>query len=466
MATGAIAPGYRGNAIGGSQTPAAHSICGPIRKVWSPMRYLIGCLVALAACAMSELDMEEVDQSIEDPNDPSEKRGPITPLPRNLFVETNYGGRTMTIRWTCGGNAMYHVSRISMSGGTWQNGDLSCAISQVFGVDVIQVQPDTPYCFNVRAWNLDHQATTSTVCERSDRYREAPATPTIRGTVTSTKIDVIGTDRSDIESGYRLYRKRVGASSYDLIYSRGRVSGVGSSFTYSDTTVERDTSYYYKLEAWHPWDTSSATMLVESWATPPDAPSNVRFPVVEPTAVTVAWNDNSSNEDGFRIEYSAPSYGSHTTTVGRNTTSKRIPVGSDTTWTFRVVATNEAGTAASPSVTVTTPEPSSTPVDLVPLEVSLNPAFPDPSEDFTFGWRECNLGGVASASYRTVVRLDGAIVHDARYSAGAGVCTWRNIQHAGVGSGDHDFEVVLDANAEIAEASEGNNTNHYAFNVD
>jgi hypothetical protein len=428
-------------------------------------------MLTAASCAVpagdDDVDLAETAQAIEDPDNPAPKTGPINPKPSNLYIDTNSGGRYITVRWNCGGNVETHRSYYQRNGGAWIAGDVSCNVSHVYGIDSIDVTPATPYCFKVAASNSTHSEWSNVVCATSDIYREPPAAPTMTVTAKPQRIEIRAVDRADIESGFRLYRKLATGSSWGSpIYTRGPASGVGDAISYDDASVASNTRYQYKLVAWHAWDTSEVIKTVDSWSTLPTAPSNVRFPTVAPTSLVVAWNDNSSNEDCFRVVYSAPGYGTSTKTLGANTTSTTISVGSGTTWTVHVIAYNEAGEASSPTVTVRTPETVPVGPDLVPVTVALQPAFPAPNQGMTFSWQECNTGATASSSARTVVRLDGAIVYDQSHTLAAKTCVTRSVQRSGLAEGSHRFEVWLDVDNAVFEAFEGNNYNSYGFDID
>ncbi|MCZ7556195.1 MAG: S8 family serine peptidase [Bacteroidia bacterium] len=88
--------------------------------------------------------------------------------------------------------------------------------------------------------------------------------------------------------------------------------------------------------------------LLGSSSTPtaPNAPSNLSATVGSPTSVNLTWQDNSSNEDGFKVEYADNSSFTNPTIVqlGQNTQSCSVTgLTTNSTYWFRVFAFNTIG---------------------------------------------------------------------------------------------------------------------------
>jgi hypothetical protein len=312
-------------------------------------------------------DFEAAPQAIENPDDPPPPRsGPINPLPSGLYVDTNHGGRTIMIRWTCGGNDEYQGSKFQKDGGTWQGGDRSCYVSQTAGFDSIPVQPDTQYCFKAYAQNTTHVFQTQPVCVTSDRYREDPVPPRVISiTAKSERIELRYTDRSDIESGFRIYRASGSAippsSAFSLRAELGALSGTGDLLAWNDRDFDTDRHYWYKVEAWHPWGAAYEMLNgVDSWPSVPAAPTLPTFGLVTGDRVRFEWRDNSSNEDEFRVSASHEDGDSIYRVIAANATSATFDEDDglrEGLWTFEVNARNSAGFSSGAFGAVNVPAP-------------------------------------------------------------------------------------------------------------
>jgi thermitase len=184
----------------------------------------------------------------------------------------------------------------------------------------------------------------------------APAAPaTLRAVAASgTHVDLSWKDQSNNELGFDLERSTDGATYY-------LADTVGAAqVSYSDLTVQPGHTYFYRVRAYNPGG-SSAYAPATSVATPavalPKAPSSLTATALSAgSGVSLAWKDNSSNEDGFQIERKTGSTWQVLTTVAANTkTFKDASAARRTTYTYRVLAFNVAGGSPySNQVSVTT----------------------------------------------------------------------------------------------------------------
>jgi hypothetical protein len=125
--------------------------------------------------------------------------------------------------------------------------------------------------------------------------------------VSESRIDVSWQDNADNESGFEVHRSTTGAAgTFTLRASTG--AGVTS---FSDAGLSHSTEYCYKVRAFRISGRktnysafSSAACATTPAPPPPAAPSMGDAYPVNSSQVFVYWSDNSSNEDGFRLERS------------------------------------------------------------------------------------------------------------------------------------------------------------------
>ncbi len=192
--------------------------------------------------------------------------------------------------------------------------------------------------------------------------------------VSSSRIDLSWQDNSNNEDGFKIERK-TGAGSFVQIDQVGP-----NQTTYSNTGLTASTTYTYRVRAFNSAGNSgysneaSATTL--SIPQPPAAPSNLAATAVSSSQINLTWQDNSNNEDGFKIERKTGA-GSFVQIdqVGPNqTTYSNTGLTASTTYTYRVRAFNSAGNSGysneASATTLSIPQPPVTPSNLAATAVS------------------------------------------------------------------------------------------------
>jgi hypothetical protein len=157
-----------------------------------------------------------------------------------------------------------------------------------------------------------------------------------------TAIDMTWNDNSDNEDGFRVERRLGQGGSFSTVATLG--AGVES---HTDTGRDPDTEYCYRVIA-HNADGDSNPSNVDCATTDaeppppsgaPAAPDGLNATSAGETAIDMTWNDNSDDEDGFRVERRLGQDGSFSTVanlgagVESHTDSGRDP---DTEYCYRV----------------------------------------------------------------------------------------------------------------------------------
>ena len=207
----------------------------------------------------------------------------------------------------------------------------------------------------------------------------------------STSITWTWTDNSSDETGFKLYD-----SSNTLIAT----ISTANTTSYTETGLTKGVVYTRKLAAYNNAGNSSYSGSA-SVTTPaePTAPSSFAGTAASNTSITWTWNDNSSDEVGFRL---LDADGTTIATIATAGTTSYTETGltKNTSYTRKVVAYNDDGTStASSTATVSTSNASPAAFSLVsPADNALSDTgLP------TFSFKKSSETGGSIASYTLFV---------------------------------------------------------------
>ena len=208
---------------------------------------------------------------------------------------------------------------------------------------------------NVRS--ITENAPTIAAYRSNNDSTNVPAAPT-NMTVTAistSQIDIRWRDQSTDEQSFSIERSTSGSSWQTIGSVQANVT------IYSDTGLPPASTWHYRVRAYNSSGASaysnvdSATTLEA--VTQPVAPTGLIVDNVSESSIRITWNDNSSNETGFRIQRSTDQTAwSLIVTVPEGTTSyNNTGLSANTTYFYRVYAYNTAGNSSySPVVSATT----------------------------------------------------------------------------------------------------------------
>jgi fibronectin type 3 domain-containing protein len=178
-----------------------------------------------------------------------------------------------------------------------------------------------------------------------DRTPTAPAAPTnlSAAAFSPTQINLNWTDASTNEDGFKVER-----SPDNVNFTRVATLGPNVN-AYSDTGLQPETNYYYRVAAFNGTLDSpySNTVSVSTTDNPPAAPSGLTASAASGSQINLAWADNSGNEDGFEVQRCAGA--GCTTFTGRAETGAGVTSYADTglaagtVYRYRVRAFNASG---------------------------------------------------------------------------------------------------------------------------
>lgn len=198
-----------------------------------------------------------------------------------------------------------------------------------------------------------------------------PAAPTnlTFTVVSSTQVNLSWVNNSNNHNRY-LVERAVGNGDFAQIASLA-----GSARNYSDTTASANTTYRYRVRARSSSGVFSQYSPIVSATTPappaaptkPAVPTNLTATAKSSSQIDLAWSDNATNEANYVVERSTGG-GSFVTleTLGANRNSYiNSGLTPSVTYTYRVSATNSAGSSATsntasattPALPVSTPTP-------------------------------------------------------------------------------------------------------------
>jgi len=176
--------------------------------------------------------------------------------------------------------------------------------------------------------------------------------------LSESSIRLSWSDGSSNESGFKIERATGAQGPFAQV---GTVNAGIVQFT--DTGLAASTIYQYRVRAYNGSGDSAYTAAVSAATLPPSttipaAPSQLSSPVTSTSTIVLAWVDNATNEQGFKIQRATAVGGPFTqvaTTAANQANYTDTGLAAGTTYQYRVVAYNSAGdSAASNTITVAT----------------------------------------------------------------------------------------------------------------
>ncbi len=214
----------------------------------------------------------------------------------------------------------------------------------------------TQYWYRVLAENAAGRSAPSNTANATTQ--SLPTTPPVAPSdlsavpISATRVDLEWIDNANNESRFVIER------STDSMFTEPTsfvVEGANVT-TYSDATVNANTTYWYQVFAENAGGLSATSNVAQVTTPagpglpPPAAPTNLVAKLVNPTQIDLTWTDNATNETSFVVERWTPSaFGAPTsiTLMGADLTSySDTTVQADTVYWYRVYARNASGRSA------------------------------------------------------------------------------------------------------------------------
>jgi cellulose 1,4-beta-cellobiosidase len=265
------------------------------------------------------------------------------------------GNATVSLNWSAVTDATsYTVKRATTSGGPYSA--VSSGVTSTSYSDT-SVQNGVSYFYVVSASNSGGESADS---NEASALPKAPVTPPAPTGVTATvgQAKVSGTAPVTVR-----WNASTGATSYTVkraTSSAGPFSTVSSGNTtliFTDNVTANGATYYYVISALNA-GAASPNSAAASVTAQTAAPKNLTATAISSSQLTLAWLDQSSDEQGFKLEYSVNNYNWYqfgTLAAGR-TSASVTGTSSRSTYYFRIRAYNgTANTAYSNVARITMP---------------------------------------------------------------------------------------------------------------
>jgi Zn-dependent metalloprotease/transcriptional regulator CtsR len=209
----------------------------------------------------------------------------------------------------------------------------------------------TVYSYRVKAYDGPNESAYSNIASATPLPPPAAPSGLLATPFSSSRIDLLWTDNASNEQGFKVERSLDGVNFVLLAVIGANTTG------YSATSLTAGTTYAFRVRAYEgpnesaPSNTAAATTLP-----PPAAPTGLTATAVSSSRIDLAWTDNATYEQGFKIER-ATGGGAFTQigTMGAGATAfSNIGLAPGTTYTYRVRAfdgSNNSGYSNTASAT-------------------------------------------------------------------------------------------------------------------
>jgi len=301
------------------------------------------------------------------PSNTTEISLPTIPSPvTGLEALANVEGTNVTLNWLDNSDNEdgFLIQRSINSGSFSQLVQLSSNVNNYIDTSVNQ---GTNYSYRILAFNIAGSSSDSNIATVTTGIAPAAATE-LTAIATATTVEIMWNDNSNNETGF-LIQRNVGAGDFSEL-----TQVASNTSSYIDMALTPGESYGYRVIAFNATGSAdfsnTANVTID---TIPNTASGVSASLSsDSSSVSITWQDESANENGFVIERNVNSGSfSDLVTLGSDiTTYTDSSVSAGTTYSYRVRAFNAIGDAElSNEVSVTTaaaPAPTPTPTPTTP----------------------------------------------------------------------------------------------------
>ena len=316
-------------------------------------------IVADSNVGARDADATFVGASVCSQNGPSDSGGIACPsaagpcgvsisAPTNIVVTV--GDKQLGLFWTAApGASQYRVSRSTTEAGTF----IQVALTTTTSYLDRQLSDGATYYYVVAAgngscWSMDSAVTSGTPTAPVSVCSQPPPVDPQASSSGSVQVTLKWIAATPAPTSYGIWRSRVSGSGYETI---AIVAGTTTTYTDVDTSLVKDTKYYYRVSADGSCSASSSEVSATTACLTPDAPA---APTVSNSdgAITVVW-PAVSGAIAYSIYRDSSSTGSFTEVASRNQTALKYTDAASSltngqTYYYKLSASNAAGQCVSP----------------------------------------------------------------------------------------------------------------------
>ncbi len=228
---------------------------------------------------------------------PTPTTAPGPAAPTNLTA-TATSPSAIQLAWTdiAGDEAGYKVERSA-------NGTNFVAIATLAadatGYTNSGLPPSTTYWYRVRAYAGAQNSAYSNTASATTQPPPAAPSGLVATATSSSSIQLSWTDNATNEAGFKVERSTDGVSFLQVALVGANVTG------WTNNSLAAGTTYYYRVRAYEGAANSAySNLAVATTSAGPAAPSNLSATATSSSSIALAWTDNATSEQGFKIERS------------------------------------------------------------------------------------------------------------------------------------------------------------------